>query len=153
MIQKGRHAGPTISCPAVRAHPTSLMPMQASFMPILVLAARLCPEGVEATLFATLMSILNGKKALRWPSSALAGTHPHSHARAYIHAAVYVLCGGPHTQLVGYLWPHALEGTQITRLVPTQAWELAPHIFKCPMLLPCQGSLGADVVWKGSHCR
>eukprot|EP00775_Hariotina_reticulata_P012360 gene12360-12495_t len=31
-----------------------------SFMPILVLAARLCPEGVEATLFATLMSISNG---------------------------------------------------------------------------------------------
>ncbi len=28
-------------------------------MPILVLAARLCPPGVEATLFATLMSILN----------------------------------------------------------------------------------------------
>eukprot|EP00879_Flechtneria_rotunda_P032031 GHRR01035179.1.p2 GENE.GHRR01035179.1~~GHRR01035179.1.p2 ORF type:complete len:145 (+),score=54.12 GHRR01035179.1:119-553(+) len=34
--------------------------LQVSFMPILVLAARLCPEGVEATLFATLMSILNG---------------------------------------------------------------------------------------------
>lgn len=33
---------------------------QASFMPVLVLAARLCPEGVEATLFATLMSISNG---------------------------------------------------------------------------------------------
>ncbi|KAG1659431.1 hypothetical protein FOA52_001102 [Chlamydomonas sp. UWO 241] len=33
---------------------------QISFMPILVLAARMCPEGVEATLFATLMSILNG---------------------------------------------------------------------------------------------
>ncbi|KAB2625430.1 folate-biopterin transporter 1 [Pyrus ussuriensis x Pyrus communis] len=32
---------------------------QASFMPVLVLAARLCPEGVEATLFATLMSISN----------------------------------------------------------------------------------------------
>ncbi len=32
---------------------------QVSFMPIMVLAARLCPEGVEATLFATLMSILN----------------------------------------------------------------------------------------------
>ena len=31
-----------------------------SFMPVLVLAARVCPEGVEATLFATLMSILNG---------------------------------------------------------------------------------------------
>uniref|UniRef100_A0A7S3E4P1 Uncharacterized protein n=1 Tax=Chloropicon laureae TaxID=464258 RepID=A0A7S3E4P1_9CHLO len=32
---------------------------QLSFMPLLVLAAQLCPEGVEATLFATLMSILN----------------------------------------------------------------------------------------------
>lgn len=29
-------------------------------MPILVLAARICPEGMEATLFATLMSIFNG---------------------------------------------------------------------------------------------
>lgn len=33
---------------------------RVSFMPVLVLAARICPEGVEATLFATLMSILNG---------------------------------------------------------------------------------------------
>ena len=33
---------------------------QLAFMPILVLATRLCPEGVEATLFATLMSVFNG---------------------------------------------------------------------------------------------
>jgi hypothetical protein len=39
-----------------------LLLLQVSFMPILVLAARLCPEGVEATLFATLMSILNAGK-------------------------------------------------------------------------------------------
>jgi folate/biopterin transporter len=32
---------------------------QISFMPVLVLAARLCPPGVEATLFALLMSINN----------------------------------------------------------------------------------------------
>lgn len=32
---------------------------QIAFMPILVLSARLCPVGVEATLFALLMSILN----------------------------------------------------------------------------------------------
>eukprot|EP00898_Chlorokybus_atmophyticus_P001088 jgi/Chlat1/1980/Chrsp158S00126 len=32
---------------------------QIAFMPILVLAAQLCPDGVEATLFATLMSISN----------------------------------------------------------------------------------------------
>lgn len=33
---------------------------QVAFMPALVLAARICPEGVEATLFALLMSISNG---------------------------------------------------------------------------------------------
>lgn len=38
--------------------------MQASFMPVLVLAARLCPEGMEATLFATLMSVSNGGSVL-----------------------------------------------------------------------------------------
>jgi hypothetical protein len=41
-----------------------LLALQVSFMPILVLAARLCPEGVEATLFATLMSILNAGKCI-----------------------------------------------------------------------------------------
>ncbi|PWZ38521.1 hypothetical protein Zm00014a_035751 [Zea mays] len=33
--------------------------LNASFMPVLVLAAKLCPPGMEATLFATLMSISN----------------------------------------------------------------------------------------------
>jgi len=33
---------------------------QIAFMPTLVLAARICPPGVEGTLFATLMSIFNG---------------------------------------------------------------------------------------------
>ncbi|WP_008315120.1 folate/biopterin family MFS transporter [Leptolyngbya sp. PCC 6406] len=32
---------------------------EISFMPVLVLSARICPSGVEATLFALLMSILN----------------------------------------------------------------------------------------------
>lgn len=32
---------------------------RVAFMPVLVLAARVCPEGVEATLFALLMSVLN----------------------------------------------------------------------------------------------
>jgi folate/biopterin transporter len=30
-----------------------------AYMPVLVLAARLCPEGIEATLFALLMSVMN----------------------------------------------------------------------------------------------
>jgi len=33
---------------------------EIAFLPSLVLAARLCPEGIEAVLFATLMSIRNG---------------------------------------------------------------------------------------------
>jgi folate/biopterin transporter len=32
---------------------------QISFMPVLVLATRLCPPGIEATLFAMLMSVMN----------------------------------------------------------------------------------------------
>jgi folate/biopterin transporter len=32
---------------------------QIAFMPVLVLSARLCPEGIEASLFALLMSIFN----------------------------------------------------------------------------------------------
>jgi hypothetical protein len=32
---------------------------EVSFLPVLVLAAKLCPEGVEATLFAALMSVFN----------------------------------------------------------------------------------------------
>jgi folate/biopterin transporter len=32
---------------------------QVAFMPVLVLSARLCPQGIEATLFALLMSIWN----------------------------------------------------------------------------------------------
>lgn len=32
---------------------------QIAFMPVMVLAARLCPSGVEATLFALLMSVFN----------------------------------------------------------------------------------------------
>jgi len=37
---------------------------QIAFMPTLILAARLCPVGVEGALFATLMSIFNGGSAM-----------------------------------------------------------------------------------------
>ena len=44
---------------------------QLAFMPTLVLAARLCPPGIEGTLFATLMSIFNGAGALGAEMGAL----------------------------------------------------------------------------------
>mmetsp|Transcript_28910 Transcript_28910/g.53379 ORF Transcript_28910/g.53379 Transcript_28910/m.53379 type:complete len:344 (-) Transcript_28910:160-1191(-) len=37
---------------------------EIAFLPTLVLAARLCPPGVEAVLFATLMSLFNGASTL-----------------------------------------------------------------------------------------
>lgn len=44
---------------------------EIAFLPTLVLAARLCPPGVEAVLFATLMSINNGAGAIGTEIGAL----------------------------------------------------------------------------------
>ncbi len=44
---------------------------EIAFMPVLVLAARLCPPGVEATLFALLMSIYNLAGLISHESGAL----------------------------------------------------------------------------------
>lgn len=44
---------------------------QIAYMPILVLAARLCPPGVEATLFALLMSVTNLAGLLSYELGAL----------------------------------------------------------------------------------
>ncbi|KAI0563241.1 Biopterin transporter [Gracilaria domingensis] len=44
---------------------------QVAFMPTLVLAARMCPPGVEGTLFAAIMSIYNGSGAVSSELGAL----------------------------------------------------------------------------------
>jgi folate/biopterin transporter len=44
---------------------------QIAYMPVLVLAARLCPAGVEATLFALLMSVVNLAGLLSYESGAV----------------------------------------------------------------------------------
>lgn len=44
---------------------------QIAFMPVLVLAARLCPPGVEATLFALLMSVVNFAGLVSYEGGAL----------------------------------------------------------------------------------
>ncbi|MCM1984657.1 folate/biopterin family MFS transporter [Lyngbya confervoides] len=44
---------------------------QIAFMPVLVLAARLCPKGIEATMFATLMALSNFAGVLSHESGAL----------------------------------------------------------------------------------
>ncbi|MBD2102709.1 folate/biopterin family MFS transporter [Leptolyngbya sp. FACHB-261] len=44
---------------------------QVAYMPVMVLAARLCPPGIEATLFALLMSVTNLAGLLSYESGAL----------------------------------------------------------------------------------
>ncbi|NET08724.1 MAG: folate/biopterin family MFS transporter [Symploca sp. SIO2B6] len=44
---------------------------EIAFMPLLVLAARICPEGVEATLFALLMSVFNCARLVSQEGGAL----------------------------------------------------------------------------------
>ncbi len=44
---------------------------QIAYMPVLVLAARLCPPGVEATLFALLMSVSNVAGVVSYESGAM----------------------------------------------------------------------------------
>jgi folate/biopterin transporter len=44
---------------------------QIAYMPVLVLAARLCPPGVEATLFALLMSVVNLAGLVSYESGAV----------------------------------------------------------------------------------
>jgi folate/biopterin transporter len=44
---------------------------QVAFLPTLVLAAQLCPKGVEAVLFATLMSLFNGASTIGTEIGAL----------------------------------------------------------------------------------
>ncbi len=44
---------------------------QLAYMPVLVLAARLCPAGIEATMFALLMSVINLAGILSHESGAL----------------------------------------------------------------------------------
>ena len=44
---------------------------QVAFLPTLVLAAKLCPPGVEAVLFATLMSVFNGASTVGTEVGAL----------------------------------------------------------------------------------
>jgi hypothetical protein len=81
-------------------------------MPIFVLAARLCPKGMEATMYATIMSFLNLggvvsvqlganfyfilKKLLEWslnyrPCTRMyTHTHTHTHAHTHTHTCVCV---------------------------------------------------------------
>lgn len=89
---------------------------EIAFMPVLVLSARLCPPGVEATLFALLMSIVN-----------LAGLISHE-----LGALLTQLMGITETDFT-HLWQLVLV-TNLTTLLPL------PLLF----LLPKTSSQGTD---------
>ncbi|KAH6781733.1 Major facilitator superfamily protein [Perilla frutescens var. hirtella] len=68
-------------------------------MPVLVLAARICPPGMEATLFATLMSISNEYIKIR-PFLGL--PPPHSGLRAMFSPSFSELHERPHDMVIGF---------------------------------------------------
>ena len=65
-------------------------------MPLLVLAARLCPMGVEATLFAFLMSVMNtGRAVSEWWGAALLqliGVRREKYERLWLAVAIRMAC-------------------------------------------------------------
>ncbi len=83
---------------------------QIAFMPVLVLSARLCPPGIEATLFALLMSIIN-----------LAGLVSHE-----LGALVTHWLGVTETDF-GHLWQLVLL-TNLTTLLPLPLVFLLPAV-------------------------
>jgi folate/biopterin transporter len=81
---------------------------QIAFMPVLVLSARICPPGVEATLFALLMSVMN-----------LAGIISHELGALLTHAL-----GITETQF-DHLWLLVIV-TNLTTLLPLPLLGLLP---------------------------
>eukprot|EP00958_Prasinococcus_capsulatus_P025235 scaffold4170_cov330-Prasinococcus_capsulatus_cf.AAC.2 len=85
---------------------------QVAFMPTLVLAARICPEGVEATLFALLMSILNAGGVSYCPCHPLqSGAGPAAVVREQ-RIATSGLLGGGLTSVMG------VTSTDFSNLAP-----------------------------------
>lgn len=117
---------------------------QIAYMPVLVLAARLCPPGIEATLFALLMSVTNLASLLSYETGALLmqglGITEHNFDRlwllvvianvstllplGFLHwlpaATTQVQEGGTHQRASRGLEANALEGSTPTELVMTE---------------------------------
>ena len=89
---------------------------QLAFMPLLVLAATLCPPGVEGVLFATLMSLFNGAGV--FGSEVI---YIYTYIYTYIHTYIYIATAIP----ISYLFlsieniscPPGVEGVLFATLM------------------------------------
>lgn len=100
---------------------------EIAFMPVLVLSARLCPPGVEATLFALLMSIVN-----------LAGLVSHELGAILTH-----WLGVTETNF-DHLWQLVLI-TNLTTLLPLPLLALLPATSS-----QGEGSEDAQILWQSA---
>jgi folate/biopterin transporter len=100
---------------------------EIAFMPVLVLSARLCPPGVEATLFALLMSIVN-----------LAGLLSHELGAVLTH-----WLGVTETNF-DHLWQLVLI-TNLTTLLPLPLLALLPATSS-----QGEGSEDAQILWQSA---
>ena len=100
---------------------------EIAFMPVLVLSARLCPPGVEATLFALLMSIVN-----------LAGLVSHELGALLTHWLEVTETNFDH------LWQLVLI-TNLTTLLPLPLLPLLPATSS-----QGEGSEDAQILWQSA---
>lgn len=101
---------------------------EIAFMPVLVLSARLCPPGVEATLFALLMSIVN-----------LAGLVSHELGAILTHWLEVTETNFDH------LWQLVLI-TNLTTLLPLPLLPLLPATSS-----QGEGSEDAQILWQSAE--
>ncbi len=101
---------------------------EIAFMPVLVLSARLCPPGVEATLFALLMSIVN-----------LAGLVSHELGAILTH-----WLGVTETNF-DHLWQLVLI-TNLTTLLPLPLLALLPNTSS-----QSEGTEEAQILWQSAE--
>lgn len=104
---------------------------QIAFMPILVLAARLCPAGVEATLFALLMSIVNLSGLLSNEIGAflthwLGVTETNFH-NLWLLLLITSLSNLLPLPFLGWLPAKEDEGLEDSSLPPAEVWEQRHH--------------------------
>ncbi|MBD2203565.1 folate/biopterin family MFS transporter [Calothrix sp. FACHB-1219] len=100
---------------------------QIAYMPVLVLAARICPPGVEATLFALLMSVCNLAGMVSYELGAIVmhwlGITETNFELLWLLVVITNLSTLLPLPFLSWL-PAAQEQTQISSLQPTSANEL-----------------------------
>jgi folate/biopterin transporter len=124
---------------------------QIAYMPVLVLAARLCPPGVEATLFALLMSVTNLAALLSYEFGAVMmhwlGITETNFDRLWLLVIITNLSTLLPLPLLGWLPATSSQGSEVNALPQAADLVLEPNLAAHPIgnqilpeLVPAMGA-------------